>query len=133
MPGAWAEVDGQVTSEAHRFSHSYTWLKKYCLFHLMNGLHQQTQLDAAVHRGENLQEESVFSEQHRCASPSLPLQKVTFFGSSLVDNGTAANGAPLEIPGASRPGVVTKAGLVLFGNDGKTVSRTRERTATHDQ
>ncbi|XP_038132562.1 cytosolic 10-formyltetrahydrofolate dehydrogenase [Cyprinodon tularosa] len=58
-------------------------------------------------------------------------QKVTFFGSSLVDNGTAANGAPLEIPGASRPGVVTKAGLVLFGNDGKTVSRTGERTATH--
>ncbi|XP_015254721.1 PREDICTED: cytosolic 10-formyltetrahydrofolate dehydrogenase-like [Cyprinodon variegatus] len=48
-------------------------------------------------------------------------QKVTFFGSSLVDNGTAANGAPLEIPGASRPGVVTKAGLVLFGNDGKTL------------
>uniref|UniRef100_A0AAQ5YDV5 10-formyltetrahydrofolate dehydrogenase n=1 Tax=Amphiprion ocellaris TaxID=80972 RepID=A0AAQ5YDV5_AMPOC len=48
-------------------------------------------------------------------------QKVTFYGSTLVDNGTAANGQPLEIPGASKPGIVTKAGLVLFGNDGKTL------------
>uniref|UniRef100_A0AAX7UCV9 10-formyltetrahydrofolate dehydrogenase n=1 Tax=Astatotilapia calliptera TaxID=8154 RepID=A0AAX7UCV9_ASTCA len=48
-------------------------------------------------------------------------QKVTFYGSSLVDNGTAVNGQPLEIPGASQPGIVTKSGLVLFGNDGKTL------------
>ncbi|KAJ8400652.1 hypothetical protein AAFF_G00394210 [Aldrovandia affinis] len=48
-------------------------------------------------------------------------QKVTFYGSTLVDNGTAASGQPLEIPGASRPGLVTKGGLVLFGNDGKTL------------
>ncbi|XP_012684841.1 cytosolic 10-formyltetrahydrofolate dehydrogenase [Clupea harengus] len=48
-------------------------------------------------------------------------QKVTFYGSTLVDNGTAANGKPLEIPGASKPGMVTKAGLVLFGNDGKSL------------
>uniref|UniRef100_A0A8C7Y7P7 10-formyltetrahydrofolate dehydrogenase n=1 Tax=Oryzias sinensis TaxID=183150 RepID=A0A8C7Y7P7_9TELE len=45
-------------------------------------------------------------------------QKVTFYGSTLIDNGVAANGRPLEICGASRPGMVTKAGLVLFGNDG---------------
>ncbi|XP_054880332.1 cytosolic 10-formyltetrahydrofolate dehydrogenase [Poeciliopsis prolifica] len=48
-------------------------------------------------------------------------EKVTFFGSTLVDNGTVANGQPLDIPGASQPGIVTKAGLVLFGNDGKTL------------
>uniref|UniRef100_A0A667X6F3 10-formyltetrahydrofolate dehydrogenase n=1 Tax=Myripristis murdjan TaxID=586833 RepID=A0A667X6F3_9TELE len=48
-------------------------------------------------------------------------QKVTFYGSSLVDNGTTANGQPLDIPGASRPGLVTKSGLVLFGNDGKAL------------
>ncbi|XP_040060572.2 cytosolic 10-formyltetrahydrofolate dehydrogenase [Gasterosteus aculeatus] len=48
-------------------------------------------------------------------------QKVTFYGSTLVDAGSAAHGRPLEIPGASRPGVVAKAGLVLFGNDGKTL------------
>ncbi|XP_058856113.1 cytosolic 10-formyltetrahydrofolate dehydrogenase-like [Acipenser ruthenus] len=46
-------------------------------------------------------------------------QKVTFYGSSLVDNATTPNGQPLEIPGASKPGLVTKNGLVLFGNDGK--------------
>lgn len=50
-----------------------------------------------------------------------PLQKVTFYGSTLVDNGTAVSGQPLEIPGASQPGLVSKGGLVLFGNDGKTV------------
>ncbi|KAK1158510.1 cytosolic 10-formyltetrahydrofolate dehydrogenase-like [Acipenser oxyrinchus oxyrinchus] len=46
-------------------------------------------------------------------------QKVTFYGSSLVDNDATPNGQPLEIPGASKPGLVTKNGLVLFGNDGK--------------
>uniref|UniRef100_A0A3Q3IUM7 10-formyltetrahydrofolate dehydrogenase n=1 Tax=Monopterus albus TaxID=43700 RepID=A0A3Q3IUM7_MONAL len=48
-------------------------------------------------------------------------QKVTFYGSTLVENNTTATGQPLEIPGASRPGIVTKAGLVLFGNDGKAL------------
>ena len=55
-------------------------------------------------------------------SVSLLLQKVTFYGSSLVDTGPKTNGQSLEIAGASQPGVVTKAGLVLFGNDGKAVS-----------
>ncbi|KAI4797283.1 hypothetical protein KUCAC02_025199 [Chaenocephalus aceratus] len=35
-------------------------------------------------------------------------QKVTFYGSSLVENGPSANGQPLEIQGASRPAIVTK-------------------------
>ncbi|XP_053285653.1 cytosolic 10-formyltetrahydrofolate dehydrogenase isoform X2 [Pleuronectes platessa] len=48
-------------------------------------------------------------------------QKVTFYGSSLVDAGTKMDGQSLEIAGASRPGVITKAGLVLFGNDGKAL------------
>uniref|UniRef100_A0A674D4L4 10-formyltetrahydrofolate dehydrogenase n=1 Tax=Salmo trutta TaxID=8032 RepID=A0A674D4L4_SALTR len=48
-------------------------------------------------------------------------QKVTFYGSSLLDSGATAIGQPLEIPGASQPGLVTKAGLMLFGNDGKTL------------
>lgn len=52
---------------------------------------------------------------------SLPLQNVTFYGSTLVDNGSTAKGQHLEIPGASRPGLVSKNGLILFGNDGKAV------------
>uniref|UniRef100_A0A671UAY0 10-formyltetrahydrofolate dehydrogenase n=1 Tax=Sparus aurata TaxID=8175 RepID=A0A671UAY0_SPAAU len=48
-------------------------------------------------------------------------QKVTFYGSTLVDNSSAAKGQPLEIPGASKPGIITKAGLVLFGNDNKAL------------
>ncbi|XP_061639774.1 cytosolic 10-formyltetrahydrofolate dehydrogenase isoform X1 [Phyllopteryx taeniolatus] len=48
-------------------------------------------------------------------------QKVTFYGSTLVDNGTNANGKPLEIIGANRPGIVTKEGLMLFGNDNKAL------------
>uniref|UniRef100_A0A8D0CJX4 10-formyltetrahydrofolate dehydrogenase n=1 Tax=Scleropages formosus TaxID=113540 RepID=A0A8D0CJX4_SCLFO len=46
-------------------------------------------------------------------------QKLTFYGSTLVDNDTPASGQSLEIPGACRPGLVTKQGLLLFGNDGK--------------
>lgn len=46
-------------------------------------------------------------------------QKLTFFGSTFTSNGPTPDGEVLEIPGASRPGVVTKTGLVLFGNDGK--------------
>nr|XP_006631068.1 PREDICTED: cytosolic 10-formyltetrahydrofolate dehydrogenase [Lepisosteus oculatus]XP_015203734.1 PREDICTED: cytosolic 10-formyltetrahydrofolate dehydrogenase [Lepisosteus oculatus]XP_015203735.1 PREDICTED: cytosolic 10-formyltetrahydrofolate dehydrogenase [Lepisosteus oculatus]XP_015203736.1 PREDICTED: cytosolic 10-formyltetrahydrofolate dehydrogenase [Lepisosteus oculatus]XP_015203737.1 PREDICTED: cytosolic 10-formyltetrahydrofolate dehydrogenase [Lepisosteus oculatus] len=46
-------------------------------------------------------------------------QKVTFYGSSMMDTTTVPDGQSLEIPGASKPGLVTKNGLVLFGNDGK--------------
>ncbi|KAM4721426.1 cytosolic 10-formyltetrahydrofolate dehydrogenase [Rhinophrynus dorsalis] len=49
-------------------------------------------------------------------------EKLTFFGSSFTDNGPAIDGEPLEIPGASRPAIVSKTGLVLFGNDGKTLT-----------
>ncbi|XP_077307875.1 cytosolic 10-formyltetrahydrofolate dehydrogenase isoform X2 [Lithobates pipiens] len=45
--------------------------------------------------------------------------KLTFFGSSFTSCAPNPDGQPLEIPGASKPGVVTKNGLVLFGNDGK--------------
>ncbi|KAJ6658879.1 hypothetical protein lerEdw1_019515 [Lerista edwardsae] len=43
---------------------------------------------------------------------------VTFYGSSLLD-GSAPPGKELAIQGAAKPGLVTKNGLVLFGNDGK--------------
>lgn len=46
---------------------------------------------------------------------------VTFYGSSLLDASVPA-GQELTIKGASRPGLVTKNGLVIFGNDGKMVS-----------
>ncbi|XP_053110063.1 mitochondrial 10-formyltetrahydrofolate dehydrogenase [Hemicordylus capensis] len=45
-------------------------------------------------------------------------QMITFYGSSLLD-GSAPPGEELAIEGASKPGLVTKNGLVLFGNDGK--------------
>ncbi|XP_062989479.1 mitochondrial 10-formyltetrahydrofolate dehydrogenase [Elgaria multicarinata webbii] len=45
-------------------------------------------------------------------------QMVTFYGSSLLD-GSAPLGEELAIEGATKPGLVTKNGLVLFGNDGK--------------
>ncbi|XP_062853461.1 cytosolic 10-formyltetrahydrofolate dehydrogenase isoform X2 [Trichomycterus rosablanca] len=48
-------------------------------------------------------------------------KNVTFYGSTLVDNGSSVNGQPLEIPGASRPGLVSKNGLILFGNDNKAL------------
>lgn len=48
-------------------------------------------------------------------------QPVTLYGSSLF-GGSAPAGQPLEIEGASQPGLVTKNGLILFGNDGKAVS-----------
>ncbi|KAI2663435.1 Cytosolic 10-formyltetrahydrofolate dehydrogenase [Labeo rohita] len=49
-------------------------------------------------------------------------KNVSFYGSTLLEiDHSASNGQPLEIPGASRPGLVTKNGLVLFGNDGKTL------------
>ncbi|XP_073707402.1 cytosolic 10-formyltetrahydrofolate dehydrogenase [Garra rufa] len=47
-------------------------------------------------------------------------KNVSFYGSTLLENDhSSSNGQPLEIPGSSRPGLVTKNGLVLFGNDGK--------------
>lgn len=49
-------------------------------------------------------------------------KNVSFYGSTLLENDhSSSNVQPLEIPGASRPGLVTKNGLVLFGNDGKTL------------
>ncbi|XP_059537767.1 mitochondrial 10-formyltetrahydrofolate dehydrogenase [Myotis daubentonii] len=47
-------------------------------------------------------------------------QMVTFYGSSLL-NSSVPPGEPLEIKGARKPGLVTKNGLVLFGNDGKAL------------
>ncbi|XP_028389129.1 mitochondrial 10-formyltetrahydrofolate dehydrogenase [Phyllostomus discolor] len=47
-------------------------------------------------------------------------QRVTFYGSSLLRSAVPP-GEPLEIKGAKKPGVVTKNGLVLFGNDGKAL------------
>ncbi|XP_045682567.1 mitochondrial 10-formyltetrahydrofolate dehydrogenase [Phyllostomus hastatus] len=47
-------------------------------------------------------------------------QRVTFYGSSLLCS-SVPPGEPLEIKGAKKPGVVTKNGLVLFGNDGKAL------------
>ncbi|KAM9335021.1 mitochondrial 10-formyltetrahydrofolate dehydrogenase [Symphorus nematophorus] len=45
-------------------------------------------------------------------------QPVTLYGSSML-GGSAPAGQPLEIEGASQPGLVTKNGLVLYGTDGK--------------
>uniref|UniRef100_A0A8C8RTQ0 10-formyltetrahydrofolate dehydrogenase n=1 Tax=Pelusios castaneus TaxID=367368 RepID=A0A8C8RTQ0_9SAUR len=45
-------------------------------------------------------------------------QMVTFYGSSLLD-GPVPPGQPLAIKGTTKPGLVSKNGLVLFGNDGK--------------
>ncbi|XP_059965300.1 cytosolic 10-formyltetrahydrofolate dehydrogenase isoform X1 [Mesoplodon densirostris] len=44
-------------------------------------------------------------------------QKLTFFSSTLSTEGLVPEGETLLIPGAHRPGVVTGAGLILFGND----------------
>lgn len=47
-------------------------------------------------------------------------QSVTLYGSSIM-SGSVPAGQPLEIEGASKPGLVTKNGLVLFGSDEKAV------------
>lgn len=47
-------------------------------------------------------------------------QIVTLYGSSLLE-GAVPTGEPLHIEGASRSGLVTKNGLVLFGKDGKMI------------
>ncbi|KAE8615184.1 hypothetical protein XENTR_v10008436 [Xenopus tropicalis] len=48
-------------------------------------------------------------------------QMVTLYGSSLLD-GPVPTGQPVSVEGASKPGLVTKNGLVLFGNDGKMLT-----------
>uniref|UniRef100_A0A8C5Q1N2 10-formyltetrahydrofolate dehydrogenase n=1 Tax=Leptobrachium leishanense TaxID=445787 RepID=A0A8C5Q1N2_9ANUR len=47
---------------------------------------------------------------------------LTLFGSCLAQDVPVSDGDPLEIPGASKPAVVSKNGLVLFGNDGKSLT-----------
>uniref|UniRef100_A0A4W6ERC5 10-formyltetrahydrofolate dehydrogenase n=1 Tax=Lates calcarifer TaxID=8187 RepID=A0A4W6ERC5_LATCA len=47
-------------------------------------------------------------------------QSVTLYGSSMLA-GQVPAGQPLEIDGASQPGLVTKNGLVLYGADGKAL------------
>ncbi|XP_035002751.1 mitochondrial 10-formyltetrahydrofolate dehydrogenase [Hippoglossus stenolepis] len=47
-------------------------------------------------------------------------QSVTLYGSSML-GGAVPAGQPLEIDGASQPGLVTKNGLVLHGTDGKAL------------
>lgn len=53
---------------------------------------------------------------------SCPQQKLTFFSSTLSTEGLVPEGETLPIPGAHRPGVVTGAGLILFGNDDRMVT-----------
>lgn len=52
---------------------------------------------------------------------SCPQQKLTFFNSTLNTAGLVPEGEALPIPGAHQPGIVTKAGLILFGNDDRMV------------
>ncbi|CAJ1055668.1 mitochondrial 10-formyltetrahydrofolate dehydrogenase [Xyrichtys novacula] len=47
-------------------------------------------------------------------------QSVTLYGSSML-GGSVPAGQPLDIEGASQPGLVTKNGLVLYGTDGKAL------------
>ncbi|XP_028255327.1 mitochondrial 10-formyltetrahydrofolate dehydrogenase isoform X1 [Parambassis ranga] len=47
-------------------------------------------------------------------------QPVTLYGSSMLARSVPA-GQPLDIEGASQPGIVTKNGLVLYGTDGKAL------------
>ncbi|XP_070784753.1 mitochondrial 10-formyltetrahydrofolate dehydrogenase [Enoplosus armatus] len=47
-------------------------------------------------------------------------QSVTLYGSSMLTGGLPA-GQPLEMEGASQPGLVTKNGLILYGTDGKAL------------
>ncbi|KAM5130073.1 LOW QUALITY PROTEIN: cytosolic 10-formyltetrahydrofolate dehydrogenase [Callospermophilus lateralis] len=56
---------------------------------------------------------------HSPASGFFSRQTLTFFNSTLNTSGLVPEGEVLAIPGAHRPGLVTKAGLILFGNDDK--------------
>ena len=48
-------------------------------------------------------------------------QKITFYG-SRVWNRMEPRGKSFPVEGASKPAIVHKNGLILFGNDGKMVS-----------
>ncbi|XP_051974459.1 mitochondrial 10-formyltetrahydrofolate dehydrogenase isoform X1 [Xyrauchen texanus] len=45
---------------------------------------------------------------------------VTLYSSSML-GGSVPTGQPVELEGASQPGLITKSGLVLFGSDGKAL------------
>lgn len=49
------------------------------------------------------------------------VQKVTLFGSRLW-NRMEPRGTKVELAGASKPAIVHKYGMIIFGNDGKMVS-----------
>uniref|UniRef100_A0A7N8WY41 10-formyltetrahydrofolate dehydrogenase n=1 Tax=Mastacembelus armatus TaxID=205130 RepID=A0A7N8WY41_9TELE len=50
----------------------------------------------------------------------LIFNSVTLYGSSML-GGSVPAGQPLEIEGASRPGLIAKNGLILYGTDGKAL------------
>ncbi|XP_051976903.1 mitochondrial 10-formyltetrahydrofolate dehydrogenase-like [Xyrauchen texanus] len=45
---------------------------------------------------------------------------VTLYSSSMLA-GSVPTGQPVEVEGASQPGLITKSGLILFGSDGKAL------------
>ncbi|XP_051544516.1 mitochondrial 10-formyltetrahydrofolate dehydrogenase isoform X1 [Myxocyprinus asiaticus] len=45
---------------------------------------------------------------------------VTLYSSSML-GGSVPTGQPVELEGASQPGLITKSGLILFGSDGKAL------------
>ncbi|XP_056604365.1 mitochondrial 10-formyltetrahydrofolate dehydrogenase isoform X1 [Triplophysa dalaica] len=45
---------------------------------------------------------------------------VTLYSSSML-SGSVPAGQPVEVEGASQPGLITKSGLLLFGSDGKAL------------
>ena len=53
------------------------------------------------------------------------LQKVTLYGSRLW-NRMEPRGSKVELAGASKPAIVHKNGIVIFGNDGKMVRNIRK-------
>ena len=53
------------------------------------------------------------------------LQKVTLYGSRLW-NRMEPRGSKVELAGASKPAIVHKNGMVIFGNDGKMVRNIRK-------
>lgn len=53
----------------------------------------------------------------------LPLQQVTFYGSSLTPGDKPPEGAPVTIEGLDTPAIVHSGGMTLTGTDGKMVSQ----------
>lgn len=53
----------------------------------------------------------------------LPLQQVTFYGSSLIPGDKPPEGAPVTIEGLDTPAIVHSGGMTLTGTDGKMVSQ----------